>query len=319
MQRSRPRSLLGMSPWQSPWRGAHCPAPIPYSTAIKQNDLVTTTPPGPFALDTLTWNLPYEPLSIGSDALVQLCREHRHREHVRVLAAADARPADHAGARHRVDKPDDRTQVYTLRTDVTFWDGTPMTAKDVAYSLDRQRNPDNGSYFASYYAHVKSVEATGPDQVTVRFTQPDAMFEQAMSTAAGAVSQQAFTERGGENFGTPQTGVMCTGPFEFDEVAARPGSAPRPQRRLLGCDAATPHPTHRLQLHRRRVDRGQRTAQRRGRRTVLLPAARRADPVAEGRQPDAGLRQVTGVLRTRWRQSTGATCRYHGYARRSRR
>jgi peptide/nickel transport system substrate-binding protein len=40
-----------------------------------------------------------------------------------------------------------------------------------------------------------------------------------MATAAGAVSEQAFTQKAGEAFGTPQTGVMCTGPFKFDKWA----------------------------------------------------------------------------------------------------
>lgn len=219
--RFSPRPLLGLLAVTATVAGCSLPGANPYGTAVDQNDLVTTTTPGPGPIDTLNWNLPYEPLSLDpmrsfnyaeNTVIANMCESL-----LRMTPDLQITP----GLATRVDKPDDLTQVYTLRSDVTFWDGTPMTAADVAYSLERQRNPDNGSYFASYYAHVKSVEATGPIQVTVRFTQPDAMFEQAMSTAAGAVSQQAFTERGGENFGTPQTGVMCTGPFKFD--AWQPG------------------------------------------------------------------------------------------------
>ncbi len=221
MTHLRARSVLGAATVAVLVAGCSLPGADPYGSAVDQDDLVTTTTPGQGDIDTLSWNLPYEPLSLDAmhsfnyaenTVIANMCESL-----LRLTPELQTEPA----LAVRVDKPDDLTQVYTLRDDVTFWDGTPMTADDVAYSLDRQRNPDNGSYFAGYYSHVKSVRATGPHQVTVTFDQPDAMFEQAMATAAGAVTQRAFTEHAGENVGTPQTGVMCTGPFKFD--AWRPG------------------------------------------------------------------------------------------------
>lgn len=195
--------------------GCSLPGADPYGTAIDRSDLVTTTPPGPGELDELRWNLPYEPFSIDAmrsfnyaenTVIANLCESM-----LRLTPDLETEP----GLAVRVDKPDDLTQVYELRDDVEFWDGSPMTADDVAYSLNRQLDPDNGSYFAGYYGKVASIEATGRFEVTVRFTEPDALFEQAMATAAGAISEQAFTEEAGEGYGTPQTGVMCTGPFRF--------------------------------------------------------------------------------------------------------
>ena len=212
----RPRSLLAVVVAVAALAGCSLPGANPYGSAVEQSDLVTTTPPGSGELDTLTWNLPYEPLSIDAmrsfnyaenTVIANMCESL-----LRLTPDLRIKP----GLAERVDKPDQLTQVYTLRSDVSFWDGSPMTAADVAYSLNRQLDPDNGSYFAGYYAKVDSIEATGPRQVTVRFSEPDALFEQAMATAAGAISAQAFTERAGEAFGTPQTGVMCTGPFKFD-------------------------------------------------------------------------------------------------------
>ena len=212
----RPRSLLAVVAAVAALAGCSLPGANPYGSAVEQSDLVTTTPPGSGELDTLAWNLPYEPLSIDAmrsfnyaenTVIANMCESL-----LRLTPDLRIKP----GLAERVDKPDQLTQVYTLRSDVSFWDGNPMTADDVAYSLNRQLNPDNGSYFAGYYAKVDSIEATGPRQVTVRFSEPDALFEQAMATAAGAISAQAFTERAGEAFGTPQTGVMCTGPFKFD-------------------------------------------------------------------------------------------------------
>lgn len=212
----RTRALMAITVAAAALAGCSLPGANPYGSAVDQNDLVATTPPGTGDIDTLTWNLPYEPLSL--DAM----RSFNYAENT-VIAnmcesllrmTPDLKTAP--GLAVRVDHPDPLTQVYTLRRGVAFWDGRPMTAADVAYSLNRQRNPDNGSYFAGYYAKVDSIAATGPDEVTVRFTEPDALFEQAMATAAGAVTEQGFTERAGEAAGTPQTGVMCTGPFRFD-------------------------------------------------------------------------------------------------------
>ena len=44
--------------------------------------------------------------------------------------------------------PDPQTIVLTVRDDVTFWDGTPLTAEDVAYSISRHVGPDSTSLAA---------------------------------------------------------------------------------------------------------------------------------------------------------------------------
>ncbi|MFF2370492.1 ABC transporter substrate-binding protein [Agromyces sp. NPDC058110] len=217
MQRPRAVPILAAAAVLVGLAGCSLPGADPYASAIDRSDLVTTTPEGSGELDEIRWNLPYEPFSIDAlrsfnyaenTVIANLCESM-----LRLTPDLEIEP----GLAERVDEPDELTQVYTLRSDVEFWDGTEMTADDVAYSLNRQLDPDNGSYFASYYAKVASIEATAPLEVTVRFTEPDALFEQAMATAAGAVSERTFTEQAGEAFGTPQVGVMCTGPFEFGE------------------------------------------------------------------------------------------------------
>ena len=62
---------------------------------------------------------------------------------------------------------------------------------------------------------MESIEQTSDTQVTVNFTAPDALFLSAMSAGPGIITQAAFEEQAGENFGNPSTGVMCTGPFQF--------------------------------------------------------------------------------------------------------
>ena len=59
-----------------------------------------------------------------------------------------------------VTTPDATTYVYDLRSDVTFTDGKPMTADDVVFSLQRQMNPDVGSYWSVWFQNVDSITKT---------------------------------------------------------------------------------------------------------------------------------------------------------------
>ncbi|WP_345632181.1 ABC transporter substrate-binding protein [Streptomyces thinghirensis] len=48
------------------------------------------------------------------------------------------------------------TLVFTLRHDVTFWDGVRLTADDVVYSLQRNRNPNlPGAVYGTACQYVK--------------------------------------------------------------------------------------------------------------------------------------------------------------------
>ena len=107
------------------------------------------------------------------------------------------------------------TMVIKLRSGVKFHDGTDMTAEDVAFSLNRHRDPDVGSFLATFHDRVKSVEASGANEVTVTFTRPDAHFQYALATMAAAVSSRAFLEANGNKVGTPSVGIVGTGPYKF--------------------------------------------------------------------------------------------------------
>ncbi|MER5886270.1 ABC transporter substrate-binding protein [Streptomyces sp. NPDC001941] len=116
------------------------------------------------------------------------------------------------GLARRASSPDPRTWVYDLRPGVRFHDGRTMTADDVVFSLDRQRDPDNAAAWAQNFENVTSVRATGPLQVTVRLKKPDSQFPQFMATAAGAVASKAAVTRSGRDYGT-SGGLGCTGPY----------------------------------------------------------------------------------------------------------
>lgn len=111
---------------------------------------------------------------------------------------------------------DELTYVYQIRPDVTFHDGTPLTAADVAASLSRIVDPEVGSYLANFTLNVASVEATGDLEVTVKLSQPDALWQYVPATTAGGVVPAAFLEEHASDIGTPAVGVIGTGPFVFD-------------------------------------------------------------------------------------------------------
>ncbi|MET8829575.1 ABC transporter substrate-binding protein [Streptomyces sp. NPDC004610] len=111
--------------------------------------------------------------------------------------------------------PDPKTWVFALHRGVTFHDGTPLTADDVAFSLNRNLDPEAGSYWSGAYENVSSVKATGPLEVTVTLKQPDALFTSYLSSPAGIVDSKATVTGKGKEYGTPDGGVNCVGPFEL--------------------------------------------------------------------------------------------------------
>jgi peptide/nickel transport system substrate-binding protein len=110
--------------------------------------------------------------------------------------------------------PDPLTYVYTVRQGVKFWDGSPLTADDVAYSMSQQMNPKVGSQESSFYSSVASVTATGPYEVTVKMKQPDPAFQYVPAFAAGFVVPRTFLQAHVNDMGTPSVLTIGTGPYK---------------------------------------------------------------------------------------------------------
>ena len=110
---------------------------------------------------------------------------------------------------------DDVTYVYQIRDDVTFSDGTPMTMDDVVFSLERYRDPDVASYLSWMYDNVATIEQTGDWELTVTLSQPDATWQYVLGTTAGHIISKAAAEAAGDSLGTPEGGLIGTGPYKF--------------------------------------------------------------------------------------------------------
>ena len=66
------------------------------------------------------------------------------------------------------DRPDDLTFVFHLREGLTFHDGSPLTSKDVVYSLLTTADPALGSPRAADMDRIATVEATDATTVTIK-------------------------------------------------------------------------------------------------------------------------------------------------------
>jgi len=184
--------------------GATSAAPAP--------GLATTTPAGTTPLDSVTWVV-YRDVAIIDPIYVY---DYPDNAAVTMLCESLGRQTPDGAITDglaTLSRPDDKTMVYTINPDATFWDGSPVTAEDAAFSLQRQINPDLGGFYGLAFANVESIEATAPDTVTIKLTKPDYTLEGELASIPGLIVQKKFAETAAEAFGTPDAGVMCSGSY----------------------------------------------------------------------------------------------------------
>jgi peptide/nickel transport system substrate-binding protein len=109
--------------------------------------------------------------------------------------------------------PNATTYVYVIRKGVKFWDGHPLTAADVVYSLQQSASKAAGSNIASFYSDVTSFAATGPRTVTIKLKGPNPFFR--YSIAVTPIGEKAYWSAHATDLVTPGVLNMGTGPFKF--------------------------------------------------------------------------------------------------------
>lgn len=138
----------------------------------------TGPPPG-----TLVLAFESEPQSLdprfGLDAASSRLADLLHAGLTRTDAHA-ARVGDLAAAWRQVDPT---TIAFTLRSDARFWDGTPVTAADVAATYEALRDPATGSARVAGLRTLAAVEAPAPDRVVMHLARPDPTFLDATGLA----------------------------------------------------------------------------------------------------------------------------------------
>lgn len=79
------------------------------------------------------------------------------------------------------------TVTFTLREDVTFHDGSELTAEDVEASYKAIMEDETAAVSATYFAAVDSVEATGDHEVTLTLNSPDGALPSKLALGSTAI------------------------------------------------------------------------------------------------------------------------------------
>jgi peptide/nickel transport system substrate-binding protein len=185
--------------------------PNPSGAAIA---LATTTPAGAKAVDKITWGVYRETNSLDpifafdypENTVLSILCETLLRQ--RPDGSITSGLAD-------LTYPNPTTMVFTLKPGVTFWDGHPLTPEDVVYSLERNTDKSLGGFYGATYSRVSSIQATGPNQVTITLKQPDYWLPGELASTSGWIVEKSYVQSKGKDFGTPSGGTMCTGPYKL--------------------------------------------------------------------------------------------------------
>jgi peptide/nickel transport system substrate-binding protein len=119
--------------------------------------------------------------------------------------------------------PDQNTMVFTLKPNITFWDGSAVTPDDVVYSLLRNTDAKLAGFYPAVFSRVSSITATGANEVTIKLSKPDYWFPGELASIPGMIIEKKFALAQGSNYGTPAGKIMGTGAYKF--VSFTPGVA----------------------------------------------------------------------------------------------
>jgi peptide/nickel transport system substrate-binding protein len=109
---------------------------------------------------------------------------------------------------------DDTTWEFTLRPGVTFSDGTPLTADDVAFTLHRVPNvPTTVADFSEYVKPIARIEIVDPLTVRLHTSAPFPLAPDYLS-AIGIVSRKHGQDTTTADYNTGRAAIG-TGPFRF--------------------------------------------------------------------------------------------------------
>jgi len=118
---------------------------------------------------------------------------------------------------------DGLTWTYQIRTGVTFHDGEPLTADDVAYTFNRIMDGQlEKTNYGSYVAQIKTVEATDDSTVVMTLNNPTPLMER---LAVPILPEHIWSEIGADELeqypnepGSDPPGGVGSGPFILTEA-----------------------------------------------------------------------------------------------------
>jgi peptide/nickel transport system substrate-binding protein len=176
--------------------------------------LVATTPAGSTSVPSVTWAVYRDVNSL--DPIYAF--DYPENTAVSLMCESLLRQAPDGSVQPglaTVASPSPTTFVFTIEPGAKFWDGHPVTAADVVYSLKRNTDAKLAGFYSQVFTRVSSIEATGTSQVTITLKQPDYWLEGELASMPGVVIEKTFAEQQGKNYGTPAGKIMCTGAYEL--------------------------------------------------------------------------------------------------------
>jgi peptide/nickel transport system substrate-binding protein len=112
---------------------------------------------------------------------------------------------------------DGKVLTMDLREGVVFHDGTPFNAAAAKANIERSKNLPE-SRRKSEVKSIDSVAVSGPYQVQITLTAPDATMLAQLSDRAGMMVSPTAAEAAGADFGAKP---VCSGPYKFVERVAQ--------------------------------------------------------------------------------------------------
>jgi len=108
---------------------------------------------------------------------------------------------------------DAKTYTFTLRPNLKFSDGSPLTAADVKFSLERLRDQKD-SVMAAMYKIIPDIETPDDRTVVVKLDEPSAPFLSTLAMFAASVVPEKAVKAEGADFGLKPVGA---GAFRLKE------------------------------------------------------------------------------------------------------
>lgn len=115
---------------------------------------------------------------------------------------------------------DGLTWTATIRDGAKFADGSPVTAEDAAWSVNRVIDPANDAIVAAFVPFIDSATATGPSTVSIKLKAPFALFLRRISVIKIVPKAKTATSALATTFDSNPVG---SGPFQVDSSNATTG------------------------------------------------------------------------------------------------
>jgi peptide/nickel transport system substrate-binding protein len=123
------------------------------------------------------------------------------------ITAVDGSLQPHLATGHTL-SADGKTYTFTIRPNVTFSDGSPLTSADVVYSLKRAQSSNGPLAFLD--AVISSITASGSSKIVVQLKQPWSPFVSDISAFSNSIVPNNLQGKPAAEFFTKPVG---TGPF----------------------------------------------------------------------------------------------------------